>query len=382
MPHTTPPASASSLCKPRTLLKGATITLCVNTGIALMLWWANTGPLDEQMVYSQAIGLSIWALINAGAVWLARPGDPGGFPRGWRMALLVPGGVLLGATIGTTLGNLYAKHPGQLLVTTNPRMAWMLLVMTFVVGCAMTLYFYLAGKSNYLQAELERTQRQTSEAQLRLLESQLEPHMLFNTLANLRVLISLDPVRAQTMLDHIIAYLRATLSASRHGPDSPPHTLEAEFARLGDYLALMAIRMGPRLQVTLDLPDALRHAPIPPLLLQPLAENAIQHGLEPKVEGGHLTIRASQHGPHLRLEVTDTGLGCPQLHTGTDPATASSATDSMPDSHASQHTSGFGLTQVRERLATAYGDQATFELLANHPTGTTANVQINHIFPA
>ena len=139
MPHTTPPASASSLCTPRTLLKGATITLCVNTGIALMLWWANTGPLDEQMVYSQAIGLSIWALINAGAVWMARPGDPGGFPRGWRMALLVPGGVLLGATIGTTLGNLYAKHPGQLLVTTNPRMAWMMLVMTFVVGSASSL---------------------------------------------------------------------------------------------------------------------------------------------------------------------------------------------------------------------------------------------------
>lgn len=354
-PPATPPQPPGTLCAPRTLLKGAAITAGVNSGIALMLWWANTGPLDEQMVYSQAIGLSIWTLINAGAYWLGRPGDPGGFPRGWRMALLVPGGVLLGATIGTTLGNLYADHPG-LLVNTNPRMAWMLLVMTFVVGSAMTLYFYLSGKSSYLQSELERTQRQTTEAQLRLLESQLEPHMLFNTLANLRVLIGVDPERAQTMLDHMIAYLRATLSATREPLDGRAHTLALEFERLHDYLELMAIRMGPRLQVTLDLPDALRQHPVPPLLLQPLVENAIQHGLEPKVEGGHITVRARQQGSDLVLEVTDTGLG----HT----------------TNATRPGSGFGLAQVRERLVTTYGDKSSFELIAETPCGTSARVHI------
>ena len=134
---------------------------------------------------------------------------------------------------------------------------------------------------------------QAAEARLRLLEAQLEPHMLFNTLANLRALIGVDPQRAQTMLDHMIAYLRATLRASRADADRP-HTLQDEFARLQDYLELMAIRMGPRLQFALELPEALATQPVPPLLLQPLVENSIQHGLEPKVEGGRITVRASQ----------------------------------------------------------------------------------------
>ena len=116
--------------------------------------------------------------------------------------------------------------------------------------------------------------------------------MLFNTLANLRALIGVDPPAAQHMLDRLNAYLRATLNASR----ATQHPLSAEFARLADYLELMALRMGPRLQVTLDLPDALADVPVPPLLLQPLVENAIQHGLEPRVQGGALTVRAWRQG--------------------------------------------------------------------------------------
>ena len=357
MNATTTPTTADPLCTVRTLLKGAAITVAVNSAIALALWSAGLGPLDEQMVYSQAIGLTIWSLMNAGARWLARPGDPGGFPRGWRAAVLIPTVIGLGAAVGTAVGNWYGGH-AALMVTTHPRMAWAMLAITAVVGSAMTLYFYLAGKSSYLQTELERTQRQQTEAQLRLLESQLEPHMLFNTLANLRVLIGLDAAKAQAMLDHLIAYLRSTLTASR----ASTHPLAQEFERLNDYLALMAIRMGPRLQVTLDLPDALRPLPVPPLLLQPLVENAISHGLEPHVAGGHITVRAwvspgqQGHGDTLHLQVTDTGVGL-----GNAPAGA--------------HHTGFGLAHVRERLATAYGAEGTLTLIANNPTGTSATVQ-------
>lgn len=351
-------------CERQALLKGLGITLIVNTGIALMLWWVVGGPFDVQIVYSQAIGVSIWALTNAGARWFSRPTDPGGFPRGWRAALLVPTSVGLGASIGMTVGNLYAGLGDKLLVNTHPKMAWTMMVMTFIIGSAMTLYFYLVGKSSYLQNELERTQRQTAEAQLKLLESQLEPHMLFNTLANLRVLIGLDPAKAQTMLDHLIAYLRATLAASRQPGHGGQHTLATEFERLNDYLALMAIRMGSRLQVTLDLPPDLRDHPIPPLLLQPLVENAIQHGLEPKVAGGHIVVRASRCGTPdasaLCLTVTDDGVG---------------TATSLPTAQAG---SGFGTTQVRERLATAYGPAATFELIALNPTGISASVLIHH----
>ena len=179
------------------------------------------------------------------------------------------------------------------------------------------------------RASAERAQRVAAEAQLRLLQSQLEPHMLFNTLANLRVLIGVDAARAQAMLDHLNAYLRATLSASR----AVQHPLADEFARLADYLALMAVRMGPRLQVRLDLPEELARLPVPPLLLQPLVENSIKHGLEPQVDGGRIDITARRVGQQLVLAVRDTG-------------------------------GGFGLVQVRERLATVYGGRASLTLQA------------------
>jgi LytS/YehU family sensor histidine kinase len=200
--------------------------------------------------------------------------------------------------------------------------------------------------------------------------------MMFNTLANLRVLIGLDPPRAQAMLDHLIAYLRSTLTASRAGQ----HPLADEFDRLSDYLALMAIRMGPRLQVTLDLPEELRDVPVPPLLLQPLVENAIHHGLEPCVAGGHIAVRAwrsrtgiptdsatgSTLGGHLHLQVSDTGQGTAVAH-----SSSSTGTNTSPSTG-----TGFGLAQVRERLATTYGPGASLTLIANKPTGTSANVQI------
>ena len=179
--------------------------------------------------------------------------------------------------------------------------------------------------------------------------------MLFNTLANLRMLIGTDPERAQEMLDRMIAYLRATLSASR----STEHALEHEFERLRDYLELMAARMGPRLAYTLDLPDALRTAPVPPLLLQPLVENAIRHGLEPQVQGGHITVRAyTRPAPGgqtlLVLEVADTGAGLPAQLPAPSPGRS------------------FGLTQVRERLATLHGAAGTLDLIAGGQGGTTA----------
>lgn len=346
-------------CSRKALLTGAAITVAVNSGIAAVLWLSRLGSFAEQMVYSQAIGLSIWALVNGGAAWLARPTDPGGFPRGFRAVVLVPSATLLGIANGTWLGDLYSGRSSWALGAQSPKLAGSLLIMSLSVGLAVTLLFYLKGRSSYFESELQRTKAQQAEAQLRLLESQLEPHMLFNTLANLRVLISLDPAKAQTMLDHLIAYLRSTLMASR----ASTHPLSQEFERLNDYLALMAIRMGPRLQVTLDLPQALSALPVPPLLLQPLVENAISHGLEPQVEGGHITVRAwtDGHGHVLHLQVTDTGAGL-----GT----------SIPNTTATAQGTGFGLTQVRERLATAYGPQGTLSVIANNLTGTSATVQI------
>jgi LytS/YehU family sensor histidine kinase len=155
------------------------------------------------------------------------------------------------------------------------------------------------------------------------------------------------------MLDRLIAYLRATLAASRQ----TSHALSDEFERLRDYLELMAVRMGPRLRYSLELPPELAQLAVPTLLLQPLVENSIQHGLEPKVEGGHITVRASRLGRQLSLEVIDTGVGLP--------------------AEAEVHT-GFGLTQVRERLAATYGELASIELMPLATGGT----RVTLIYPS
>jgi len=156
------------------------------------------------------------------------------------------------------------------------------------------------------------------------------------------------------MLDRLIAFLRATLAASRSGA----HALADEFARIEDYLALMAVRMGPRLTVRIALPDALRGLSVPALLLQPLVENAIRHGLEPKVDGGRIEVSARRDGDTLELAVRDTGVGL----------------DAAPSGDGSR----FGLRQVHERLDALYGARASLTLQAAHDAegGTLASVRL------
>jgi sensor histidine kinase YesM len=199
-------------------------------------------------------------------------------------------------------------------------------------------------------ARAETVERQALQAQLRLLQAQIEPHMLFNTLANLRGLIAIDPQRAGQMLDQLIQYLRATLSASR----AETTTLDQEFAALDAYLGLMSVRMGARLAYRCTLPDALRGARLPTMLLQPLVENAIVHGLEPKVDGGMVAIEACARGALLEITVADTGLGL------------------EVDGAAARQGGGVGLATTRERLQVLYGARAGVELSAASPHGALA----------
>lgn len=199
------------------------------------------------------------------------------------------------------------------------------------------------------KARAEAVERQALQAQLQLLQAQIEPHMLFNTLANLQGLIALDPAQAQTMLDQLIVYLRATLSASR----AQRTTLGQEFTLLDAYLGLMSVRMGARLSFALDLPEALRNTEVPPMLLQPLVENAIAHGVEPNVAGGHIQVTARAADGGLELLVSDTGRGL--------------------DAGPGKPGTGLGLSNVRERLNALYGERATLSLDAA-PQGATARI--------
>jgi len=308
---------------------------------------------DVSLVYNQAIGLSIWAFIDLGRLPLLRDGES--WPSLPRAVFLVVTGVTAGWLLGSTIGDWYCGCKALSFLSESPARLRSALAITLAASAVGTYYFYSRGKASAQSEKIAQAERDATLAKLALLQSQLEPHMLFNTLANLRVLIALDPPRAQAMLDRLIAFLRATLSASR----TQAHSLAAEFERLADYLQLMGMRMGPRLQWRFDLPEALRGLQVPPLLLQPLVENSIQHGLEPKVDGGRIEVGAALQGDRLVLRVHDTGVGL-------DGAPASGGTR-------------FGLKQVRERLATLYGDAATLELQPAPPDeggGTLAVVRL------
>jgi signal transduction histidine kinase len=309
-------------------------------------------PYGPPLAYSVLIASFTWAAIDLGRELFPSSVETG-WPAGWAGLFLVVGGIVLGYLVGSWLADalcvyfgwyaavdVISGHTGRGSLRTS-------LLITALAGVAGSYYFYARSKSAYLIRKMSEARQHASEARLKLLQSQLEPHMLFNTLANLRVLIGTDPPRAQHMLDHMIAYLRATLGGSL----ADTHTLQAEFDRLRDYLELMAIRMGSRLSYTLDLPPELAQHPVPSLLLQPLVENSIQHGLEPKVEGGHISVSARREGDLLVLQVLDTGVGL---------------------STAFKTSEGFGLAQVRERLLASYGTASAIELVAVDARGTSA----------
>jgi len=201
------------------------------------------------------------------------------------------------------------------------------------------------------EAELQRRQleRQLLEARLQALRAQIEPHFLFNTLANVHRLHQTDRGLGRRMLADFIAYLRGALPRMR-GHET---TLGQELELARAYLGVLQVRMGERLAVRLDVPENLRGLPFPPLALSTLAENAVKHGLNPLPEGGSIEIAARVDGGHLRVEVADTGAGL-RYSSG----------------------SGSGLANLRARLTALYGDAGTLEIRANAPRGIRATIAV------
>ena len=351
-----PPLPGASLGWRHLLTHGVEVMLA-NTAIAGLVVLLHPNPFGPTLVYAQCIGLSIWGLIEGGRRLI--PAKPSGWPAGWRGVMLMVLGCTLGYAIGNSIANTifgesnwgyYFSKPIRLLLDFGPIAAFCALV---------SAGFYARGQVREHRAQVAAATHAATLARLDMLQSQLEPHMLFNTLANLRALIAADPPRAQEMLDHLIAFLRATLAASRQ----PGHPLADEFARIQDYLALMRVRMGERLHTSATLPPELGALSVPPLLLQPLVENAIKHGLEPQRGPGELHVEAALEGTTLLLRVTDTGRGL---------EAAAQAKAREP----SASSSGFGLTQVRERLQTLYGDAARLTLEPREGGGTLAEIRL------
>jgi hypothetical protein len=202
-------------------------------------------------------------------------------------------------------------------------------------------------------AERESMQRQLSEAKMQTMQAQVEPHFLFNTLASVEHLIETDPPRAAAMQRSLIKYLRAVL------PQMRDNALVTNLGREADmveaYLNLLKMRMEERLTVELDVPDGLRTAAFPPMMLQSMVENAIKHGLEGKPEGGTLKVRADVAHNKLRVIVIDNGLGF-----GAKPSDGT----------------GLGLTNIRERLKLLHGDQGQLLIAANSPSGVIVTIEV------
>ena len=201
-------------------------------------------------------------------------------------------------------------------------------------------------------AEAESLRRQVLEARMAMMQAQVEPHFLFNTLASIDHLIEFDPKRASQMQRNLISLLRASMPSMRTATDSGLRPLDLELAVVRPYLEILKVRMEERLTTEIDVPDGLLSAEFPPMMVQTLVENSIKHGLEPKAEGGHLSVKAEIRHGKLCVIVSDTGLGFAGAADGKTAGT------------------GVGLANIRERLSLLYGSKATLTI-ANNPVGGT-----------
>ncbi len=267
-------------------------------------------------------------------------------------AIAIPTGFFVGHQFAFLLLGEPLRMVGYVSVSLIP------ILFTVVVGGLGLHSFATREQLAQEAAARSEAQRLALESQLRLLRAQLEPHMLFNTLANLRSLVREDVDRSESMIDQLIVYLRSALAASQ--TESVP--LCREFAQLRAYLDIMALRMGQRLSYRLELPSALEATAVPAMLLQPLVENAIKHGLEPKIGAGSIEVVARATPTGIEIRVSDSGLGLPE--------------DEEAEPSARPSNTSYGLQHVRDRLSVVYGPSAWLSLERRQPSGVSAVVFI------
>jgi signal transduction histidine kinase len=323
------------------------VVLVINTVIALLIAlvlrsWDEVIP---NLVVAYCIGFTILALIASVRCTVMQRFRG---RSGMRIAIYFVL-VAAGAIGGELLSKLFLSRQTTLL---HEGYVWIIaIVFSLVAGCIALFINFSWVQLAQSKRDVERAERAAIEAQLRALQAQIEPHFLFNTLANLDALIAVDPTEARSLLAHLIRYLRAALTHAR----SEAATLQTEVELLKAYLGIMAMRMPNRLITEFDCdPECLR-LKFPAMLLQPLVENAITHGIEPKCDGG--TIRISVHctGDTLKLWVDDTGIGLGNDHTvGT----------------------GAGIQNIRARLKSLFGSSAKLILEPGTPRGTHAAIEV------
>jgi signal transduction histidine kinase len=301
----------------------------------------------KNFIVTLTVAAIIHLLFDLGRVVLATPARLARW-RTWQrstyFAVVPMLGVLLGWPLGLTLAG------GNLMDWVGTPEGTNTIVGTVLASLTITLlmHTYFASRHREIVAE-----RRATEAQLRLLQAQIEPHFLFNTLANVQSLMDHDPPKARAMLSSFTDYLRATLGTLRSETSTVGHELDLAQS----YLQLLQTRMEDRLRFQIDTDPAARQLPLPSLLLQPLVENAVMHGLEPSIEGGCVQVRAHVTDGRLVLSVQDDGRGLDAAR--------------RPGSRGN----GMALANIRERLQARYGGAARLHIEAAHP-GTLATVTL------
>ncbi|HSC64376.1 MAG TPA: histidine kinase, partial [Caldimonas sp.] len=251
-----------------------------------------------------------------------------------------------------TVRRMRDRHFGDFLTD----LAWLIIIASAILKITYkrTIQAEVKAAVATETADSEQLKRQVVEARMAAMQAQVEPHFLFNTLASIDHLIETDPSRASQMQKNLIALLRASMPSMR---ESTPmaHNLGREMAVIRPYLEILKVRMEERLQTDIQVPEGLLSAEFPSMMIQSLVENAIKHGLEPKAEGGKLTVKAEIVHGKLAVTVADTGLGFGKA------ATAGT---------------GVGLANIRERIKLLYGDKASMTVADNVPSGTIVTLTV------
>jgi sensor histidine kinase YesM len=326
------------------------LIIAINTGYAAMMSIEDPRPFWHPLITTQCFGLAIAYFVYVASPWgKTRPV--------LRLVLAVAMGTAVGYVLVFLVKGVIIGEKGYTFVdmVTDSHKAWTLLS-GFGNGLFVSLFFLLKfrearTRAAMLKADADRNllSKQAIEAELKLMQAQVEPHFLFNTLASVQFLTETDPPKAGLMLGHLLAYLRAALPQLR----SNSTTLGQESDLAQAYLSIMQMRMGPRLSFVIDVPAELRSHRFPPMLLMSLVENAIKHGIEPQADGGTVRLEARRDTGRIAVSVVDNGHGL-----------------------ADKIASGVGLTNLRGRLRALYADQARFTLEELAPHGARATVEL------
>jgi signal transduction histidine kinase len=329
----------------RNIVRSLLINVLINTLIAVILVAIGFGRgFVVNLIFSQCIGMSIYGANLAAIPLFKRAARP------LHQIIIISAAVIIGAGVGTFLGAIAnGLDPVRYARDFFPFFGQVILL-GLLFGSIISYIFISVGKITDEKMRRLEAEKNALEAELKLLQSQIEPHFLFNTLTNIISLIDSSPVKARTMLEAFTAFLRASFLTTR----DRTVPLHRELEVVKNYLDVFIIRMGDRLQYRIEVPDDLREFPVPPLLIQPLVENSVKHGLEPAKAGGAILVRAAREQDCVRITVADSGLGISEKSGGR----------------------GIGLENIRKRLQLAYGDRGRLMVEENTPNGVLVTIEI------